>query len=215
MPITDTIPKPMIEIKGRPFLGHQISLLRKNGITEILLCVGYLREKIMDYFEDGSRFGVKIEYSIEEDFLGTGGALKKAERYLPKEFILLYGDSYLPVDYRAVVNFWSEHEVEGLVVCYDNRENIAQNNISLDSSKFVTLYNKRNPDKNMNYVEAGVALLKRKAIEDMPAGRAVSLEEEIFPVLIKRRCLMGYPADVRFYDIGTHKGLEEIEGALI
>lgn len=214
MPITDTIPKPMIEIKGRPFLGHQISLLRKNGITEILLCVGYLREKIMDYFEDGSRFGAKIEYSIEEGFLGTGGALKKAERYLPKEFILLYGDSYLPVDYRAVVNFWSEHKAEGLVVCYDNRENIAQNNISLDSSKFVTLYSKRNPDKNMNYVEAGVALLKKKAIEDIPAGRAVSLEEEIFPVLIKHGRLMGYPTDVRFYDIGTHKGLEEIEGVL-
>lgn len=213
-PVTDAIPKPMIEIRGRPFLEYQVNLLCRNDITEILLCVGYLKEIIMNYFEDGSRFGVKIEYSIEDDFLGTGGALKKAERYLPKEFILLYGDSYLPIDYRAVANFWSQNKIEGLVVCYDNRENIANNNIYLDSSKFVTVYNKRNPGKNMNYIEAGVMLLKKKVIENIPAGTAVSLEEEIFPFLIRRGCLMGYPTAVRFYDIGTHKGLKEIEGAL-
>lgn len=213
-PVTDIIPKPMIEIEGRPFLEHQINLLSKNGVTEILLCAGYLSEKITNYFGNGGRFGLKIDYSIEEGFLGTGGALKKAKKFLQKDFILLYGDSYLPIDYTQLVNSWSSCSSLGLVVCYDNKEGIAANNIYLDGEGFIREYNKSHPNKRMNCLEAGVIVFKKEVLETIADNRVISLEEEIFPLLIKQGKLRGYLTSQRFYDIGTPQGLEEMKGLL-
>src|SRR3989338_4912246 len=89
-PITDSIPKPMMPIGDKPFLYYLLEMLKKNKINEAVLCVGYLKEKIMDYFGDGSRFGLRLEYSAEEKFLGTAGALKLAEGLLPEDFVLMY-----------------------------------------------------------------------------------------------------------------------------
>ena len=213
-PLTDTIPKPMIEIKGKPFLQYQVELLRENGISEMLLCVGYLREKIMSYFGNGSKFNVRVEYSTERDFLGTGGALKIAEELLPANFVMLYGDSYLPIDYMELLDFWSQSGSANVVVCYDNNVKIAENNIYIDRSGTVIRYSKTHPDKDMNYVEAGVAVLKKEILDVLPKGEPVSLEEEVFPTLITEQKLRGYPTKQRFYDIGTHKGLHEIERVL-
>lgn len=215
-PLTDTIPKPMVEIKGKPFLQYQLELLKKNKVLDILICVGYLKEKIIDYFSDGSKFGVRIEYSAEKTFLGTGGALKIAEKQLDKDFILLYGDSYLPIDYIALADTWSgmQGAYAGMVVCYDNKDTIAKNNIYLDHKNIVKRYDKRNPGAEMNYVEAGVVTMNREVLRLVSGGKAVSLEEEIFPTLIKDRKLKGYPTNQRYYDIGSMQGLKEIEGVL-
>ncbi len=213
-PITDSIPKPMVKIKGRPFLEHQLELLKKNKIGEILLCVGYRKDAIMDYFGDGCRLGLTIEYSIENGFLGTAGALRQARDYLPADFILLYGDSYLPIDYLELMEFWARCSCNALTVCYDNSVKIAKNNIYLDPDGRIGSYNKRNPVTQANYVEAGVSVLRKEVLHLIPAGRAVSLEEEIFPVLIKTQQLNGYPTSQRYYDIGTPEGLAEIGGAL-
>lgn len=213
-PLTDAIPKPMVEIRGRPFLEYQLEQLKKYSITQILICAGYRKEKIIDYFGDGSRFNLKIEYSLEDDFLGTAGALKRAVNYLPEEFILLYGDSYLPIDYAELINFWFQSNLDfsGLVVCYENKIKITENNIYLDKKGIVREYHKRTPDKKMNYVEAGVLILKKEVLEIISQGEKISLEEEIFPILIKQKRLKGYPTAQRFYDIGTLKGLSELEG---
>lgn len=214
-PITDSTPKPMITIKGKPFLEYQLELLKKNKITEVLFCVGYRKDAIMDYFGDGSRMGLKIEYSIENRFLGTGGALKLAKKYLPADFILLYGDSYLPIDYTELARVWSECSCSGLVVCYDNSLGIDKNNVCLESDGRISSYNKRDPDINANYVEAGVSILRKEILQLIPVLRTVvSLEEEIFPALIKAGQLNGYPTSQRYYDIGTPERLREIEGAL-
>jgi len=213
-PLTDSTPKPMIRIKGKPFLEYQLELLRKNKITDILLCVGFFHDKIIDYFGNGSGFKVKIEYSIEETFLGTAGALKNAQGHLSGDFILLYGDSYLPIDYAQLLQFWFGCNASGFVVCYDNTLGIARNNISVDTDGWITSYNKRNPDTKANYIEAGVSILKKEVVDLIPEGRVVSLEEEIFPILIKRQQLKGYPTSQRYYDIGTPERLREIEGAL-
>jgi NDP-sugar pyrophosphorylase family protein len=213
-PITDSTPKPMIRIKGKPFLEHQLELLKKNKISEILFCVGYRKDAIMDYFGDGSRFGLTIEYSIENGFLGTAGALKLAEDHLPADFILLYGDSYLPIDYLELAEFWARCSCNALTVCYDNSVKIAENNIYLAPDGRIGAYSKRNPVTQANYVEAGVSVLRKEILNLIPAGRAVSLEEEIFPVLIKAQQLNGYPTSQRYYDIGTPARLKEIEGIL-
>lgn len=213
-PLTNSVPKSMIKINSKPFLHYLIELLKGNQITNFVFCVGYLKEKIMDDLGDGSRFGIKIEYSIEKDFLGTGGALKNAKGYLPDRFMLLYGDSYLPIDYAKLNEFCLMYNQEGVVVCYDNNEKIAENNISIDKTRMVTRYNKRNPDKDMNYLEAGVLVLKKEVLNLIPEGRAVSLEEEVFPILIKEKQLLAYPVSQRFYDIGTSVRLRQIEEVL-
>jgi NDP-sugar pyrophosphorylase family protein len=105
-PLTAKRPKAMVSIAGRPFLEYQIGLLRDAGIDDIVLCVGYLAEQIIDYFGDGSSFGVRLRYSVErERLLGTAGAVKQAEPLLTDIFFLTYGDSYLRLDYRAVWNY--------------------------------------------------------------------------------------------------------------
>ncbi|MFH1593299.1 MAG: nucleotidyltransferase family protein [Candidatus Omnitrophota bacterium] len=214
-PLTDNLPKPMVDIKGRPFLEHQIGLLKKSGISEILLCVGYLKESIIDHFQDGSQLGVKIEYSIEEEPAGTGGALIIAKDLLPEEFFLFNGDSYLPIEYSGLADFWYQcGSYAGVIVCYENTERIAKNNISLDSAGCVSEYDKRSQKKNLRYVDAGVSIFKKEILEMIPAGRVVSIEEEIFPLLIKEKRLIGYPTSQRYYDMGTPDRLREIEGAL-
>ncbi|MFA5157408.1 MAG: nucleotidyltransferase family protein [Candidatus Omnitrophota bacterium] len=214
-PLTDAVPKPMIRIKGRPFLEHQLELLKKNGITSFLLCVGYLKEAVIDHFGDGSRFGLKIEYSTEGSFLGTAGAIKQAEGLLPGEFILLYGDSYLPIDYAALVDAWFKRDCSGLVVCYDNSLHIAQNNIYLSPDNRIISYNKRSPDSRANYVEAGVSILKKEILGLIPPAGQVSLEEEIFPLLARDGLLKGYPTSQRYYDIGAPERLKSIEEVLL
>lgn len=214
-PITDSIPKPMMPIGDKPFLYYLLEMLKKNKINEAVLCVGYLKDKIMDYFGDGSRFGLRLEYSAEEEFLGTAGALKLAEGLLPEDFILFYGDSYLPIDYQALFDIWAGSKARALAVCYDNKLEIAGNNVFLDEAGFIRSYDKHRADKKMNYVEAGVILFKKDVLKLIPEDKAVSLEEDIFPELIKQGSLKGYPVSQRFYDIGTPRRLEEIKGALL
>ena len=213
-PLTDSIPKPMIPIKGKPFLQYQLELLRKHKIADILLCVGFLHDKIIDYFGDGSGFKVNIKYSVEDTFLGTAGALKNAKEYLSQDFLLLYGDSYLPIDYTLFLQAWYGCNARGLVACYDNALGIDKNNVYLDHEGKIGSYNKRDPDARANFVEAGVSILKKDILELIPAGKAVSLEEEIFPLMIKAGLLHGYPTSQRYYDIGTPQRLKQIEGAL-
>lgn len=213
-PLTDTIPKPMIAIRGKPFLQYQLELFRKHGIREVILCVGYLQEAITGYFGDGSAFGLQIAYSIEDGFRGTGGALQLAERLLPESFIVAYGDSYLPIDYTALAHFWLSCEAMGLVVCYDNDPRIAENNVSIDADGRIREYNKRRTSAGMNYVEAGVMILKKDVLKMIPAGGNSSLEEDIFPALIERGELLGYPTSERYFDIGTPERIRCAEGAL-
>lgn len=213
-PLTDSIPKPMIRIKGKPFLQYQLELLSKYNIADIILCVGFLHDTIIDYFGDGSGQNVSIRYSIEDIFLGTGGALKYAQEHLPQDFLLLYGDSYLPIDYTRLLESWYASGAQGLVVCYDNALGIDRNNVRLDPDGLIRSYNKRAPAEGANYLEAGASVLKKDILELIPSGKPVSLEEEIFPLLIKAGLLHGYPTPQRYYDIGTPERLKQIEGAL-
>src|SRR6185437_11438665 len=102
-PITETIPKSLVDIHGEPFIAHQLRLLKHHGITEVLLCIGYLGEQIVDKIGNGDRFGVQVSYAFDgPKLLGTAGAIKQALRQLPEYFFVLYGDSYLPCNYAAI-----------------------------------------------------------------------------------------------------------------
>jgi NDP-sugar pyrophosphorylase family protein len=121
-PITEKIPKSLVTVAGRPFLSHQIELLRGQGLRHLVLCIGHLGEMIQRDFGDGSKLGVKIDYSFDGPvLLGTGGALKKALPFLGPEFFVLYGDSYLPIDFNAVAASFKQSQKQALMTVYENQ----------------------------------------------------------------------------------------------
>ncbi|MCQ3944678.1 MAG: D,D-heptose 1,7-bisphosphate phosphatase, partial [bacterium] len=120
LPLTDSIPKPMVMIAGKPLLQYQIDLLKDNGFTEITLIVNYLGEKIKDYFQDGTKFGVKIDYVFETEPLGTAGTIGKMAKKLHEEFLVLYGDLLLNIDLKSLVKFHKKHKGLGTLVVHPN-----------------------------------------------------------------------------------------------
>ena len=210
-PITETIPKPMVTVAGAPYLAHQLKELGRQRITDIVLLTGYLGEQIEEYFGDGSDWGLQIRYSREPRPLGTGGALRLAEPLLAEEFLVIYGDSYLPIDYGAVLERLVNSTAVGVLVVYNNRLNdtSVKNNVDIDREGQVVRYEK--DGESLLYVEAGVLAFRRAVVNDVPPGIVVSLEKEVFPKLIARRSLVAYATDQRFYDIGTPSRLEAIE----
>jgi len=211
LPLTEVVPKPMVLVRGRPFLDYIVEYLAAQGFTRLLLLVGYLGSHVRDYFGDGSAFGVNIGYAWEEKPLGTGGALRAALPQLEENFLLLYGDSYLPIDYRALAGGFHRSTLPAMVVVYDNRcaDTGVQNNIAIDAQGLVTCYQKQSAGPGLRYVEAGVLCLSRTVIAGIPANTVVSLEQEVFPTLIARRQLASDVTSQRFFDIGTPARLEE------
>jgi NDP-sugar pyrophosphorylase family protein len=211
LPRTEVIPKPMVEVGGAPYLRHQLQLLADQEIRDIVLLTGYLGEQIESYFGDGSSMGLRIRYSREQSPLGTGGALRLARELLHDCFLLIYGDSYLPIRYADAIERLTSSGAEGLVVVYDNRlgDTSVKNNIELDDAGYVSRYEKDSPDR-LSFVEAGVLAFRRTVIAKIGEG-VVSLEKEIFPRLIAAKQLAALVTTERFYDIGTPDRLAAIE----
>jgi NDP-sugar pyrophosphorylase family protein len=204
----------MMDVDGRPFLEHLILRLKARGFDDFILLVGHLGEQIIQYFADGSELGVRVRYSVERELLGTGGALKQAEAMLDEMFMVVYGDSYLPLDYAEPLALFEASGRQGLITVYDNiRPKVAKNNVELGVDGLVKLYDKKAERSSMNGVEAGVFFLRREALTTLEPGK-FSLEQTIFPKLIKRGELLGYITSARFWDIGTPEGLDAARRAL-
>ena len=198
------IPKSMIDIEGKPFLEYQIKNLKKNSIKDIVLCVGHLSEKIEDYFLDGSRFGVNIKYSHDGDnLLGPIGAVKKAEDLLKDEFFILYGDTYLFVNYQKVYSFFSQNDKQGLMVVYKNNDKFDKSNISIDNN-MVTGFG----ENDAIYIDYGTSLLRKESLDIVPCNQMYSTGE-FFSNLIKKNELLALETKERFYHIGNPEALEE------
>lgn len=211
-PLTRTVPKPMVPIAGTPYLEHQLRLLADQSITDIVLLTGYLSEQIEDYFGDGTGFGLSIQYSREPSPLGTAGAIRQAADKLADAFLLIYGDSYLPIQYGDVLERLADSGAAGVVTVYDNQHDDTgvTNNIAVDAQGWITRYCKDQPDDpGLRYVEAGVLGLTAEVVKAIPEGK-VSLEQEIFPQLIAARRLRALITRQRFYDIGTPERLDKI-----
>ena len=216
-PVTMQIPKPMVPVAGAPYLEHQLRLLGEQGLSDVVLLTGYLGEQIEQYFGTGSRLGLELRYSREPAPLGTGGALREARHLLADDFLVIYGDSYLPIPYTNVVQRLRSSSAAGVVVLYHDRagETDVPGNVAIDARGIVTRYDKSDTnDPELRYVEAGVLALRKSVLDLVPASGVVSLEREIFPQLIARRDLVGLTTTQRFYDIGTPERLRAIEELL-
>jgi NDP-sugar pyrophosphorylase family protein len=207
-PLTDTIPKSLVVIHRKPFLQYQLELLRRHGITDIILCIGHLGDQIRGYFEDGWRFGVNIRYSQEgERLLGTAGAIKHAEPLLEDIFLLMNGDSFLMLDYRGIMDYFRGFRKLGLMVVYKNCDRYDRSNVVLEG-KLVKVYDRKQRTPGMIYIDEGLSVLRKEALELIPEGETVPIEF-LYQSLISRGDLLAYETSQRFYEIGSPEGLEE------
>lgn len=209
-PIIGKIPKAMISVHGKPFFEHQLRLLKQYGISDIVLCIGYLGEKINKHFGDGKKFGVKIKYSEEtEGLLGTAGAIKKARDLLDDVFFVTYGDAYLILDYQNVMRYFKKTNKLGLMVVYKNFDRYDKSNVVVEKG-LVKIYSKKRKAPNMVYIDFGVSVLRKKALGLIPEGKVADLEE-LYQELIRRKELLAFETGQRFYEIGSPEGLKEFE----
>jgi NDP-sugar pyrophosphorylase family protein len=213
-PLTKEIPKPMVPVAGVPYLERQLHLVACQGLRDVVILTAYLGDQIEDYFGDGSRLGLSIRYSREREPLGTGGALREARELLDGVFVILYGDSYLPIDYAPIGRQLAASDAVGALVLYRDHcgEMDVPCNVALGENGRILRYDKTAAGSpELRYIEAGVLALRREALALMPSEGKVSLEQELFPRLIERRALIGLPTQQRFYDIGTRDRLKVIE----
>jgi NDP-sugar pyrophosphorylase family protein len=212
-PITEKIPKSLVEVAGQPFLAHQLELLRTNQVTQIILCVGYLGEMIQRRFGDGSEYGLNIRYSYDgPDLLGTGGAIRKALSLLPRSFLVLYGDSYLPIDYQAVAQAYAKSGQPALMTVFANQDAWDKSNVWFEHGE-IKLYSKKRRLPEMRYIDYGLSVCSRSLFESSSGEQAFDLAA-LFERLSEKRQLAGFEVQHRFYEIGSHLGLQELDRLL-
>jgi len=209
-PITERIPKVLIPVAGKPFLTHQLALLRKQGITRAVLCVGHLGEMVQREYGDGSAHGVKLDYSFDGPvLLGTGGALKRALPPLGEKFFVLYGDSYLPGDFRPIAEFFERSRKLGLMSVYRNEGRYDTSNVVFGDGE-IKIYDKKKQLPEMRHIDYGLSLFRASAFDQWPADKPFDLAE-VMQRLVAQKQLAGFEVSERFYEIGSHAGLAELE----
>lgn len=212
-PITEKIPKLLVDVAGEPFFSHQIELLKKNGLTKIVLCVGYLGEQIVAQYGDGAKWGVQIDYSFDgEKLLGTGGALIRALPKLGAAFYVLYGDSYLPIDYQAVGRAFLDSGQPGLMTVFENHEAYDASNVWFEDGR-IRLYSKKEKLPQMRHIDYGLGVFRADAFAACPRGAVVDLAT-VQSALSREGRLAGYELRERFYEIGSPAGLKELDALL-
>ncbi len=212
-PITEKVPKLLVEVAGEPFFSHQIRLLKKAGLTKIVLCVGYLGEKIVELYGDGSAWGVEIRYSFDgPKLLGTGGALIQALPELGDAFYVLYGDSYLPIDYLAVGDHFRKSGRLGLMTVFENHGRYDSSNVEFAEGE-IKVYDKKNKTPAMHHIDYGLGIFRAAAFDGFPRDAVVDLAA-VQGALVARHQLAGYEMPERFYEIGSHEGIRELDTLL-
>lgn len=212
-PISQDTPKSMVDVAGEPFIAHQLRLVAAKGARSIVVCHGVLGEQIEDFVGSGAAFGLSVRYSHDGDsLLGTGGALHKALPLLGPEFMVLYGDSYLDTDYAAVVAAFHSCSDLGLMTVYRNEGRWDRSNIEFLDSRIVA-YDKGAPTPAMHYIDYGLSVLRADALTSWPANDVFDLAD-VFRRLIEARALAGYEVRERFYEIGSHAGLDGLSRTL-
>jgi NDP-sugar pyrophosphorylase family protein len=212
-PITERIPKSLVSVAGKPFLAHQLDLLQSRGLRRAVLCVGYLGEMIQRDFGDGNAFGLRLDYSFDGPKpLGTGGAIKRALPLLGDEFFVLYGDSYLPVEYRPIAEFFRHSGKLGCMTVYRNEGRYDTSNVVFRDGE-IAVYDKKNRPPEMRHIDYGLSLFKAAVFNSCSADEPFDLAE-VMSKLVRQKQLAGFEVQERFYEIGSPAGLSELETLL-
>jgi len=212
-PITENIPKSLVEVAGRPFAEHQIELLRARGVSDIVFVVGHLGEMVQDVIGDGSRWGVRVRYVFDgERPLGTGGAVRAALAELGDAFFVIYGDSYLACDYAAIEQAFFSSGKMGLMTVFRNDDRWDRSNVLFDQGRILR-YDKAARIPGMRHIDYGLGVFRHAAFDNRSAGEAFDLVA-VYQDLLARDDLAGFEVHERFFEIGSHAGLEETQAHL-
>jgi NDP-sugar pyrophosphorylase family protein len=207
-PMTETVPKSLLEVNGEPFAVHQLRLLQANGIRRVVICIGHLGALVQRAIGDGGALGLEVDYSVDGPvLLGTAGAIKNALPKLGKTFFVMYGDSYLPCDYAAISRNFESAGVLGMMTVFRNEGKWDASNVEFAAGKIVA-YSKANRNPRMRYIDYGLGVFRAEAFDILPVGEASDLAE-LYMDLLRRRQLAAYEVTERFYEIGSPEGLRE------
>lgn len=208
-PLTAGIPKALVDVNGEPFIAHQLRLLRSNGIERVVYCAGYRGEMIREYVGTGARFGLTVEFSFDGPaLLGTAGAITRALPLLGASFFVLYGDSYLPCDYRAVQREFVESRKPALMTVFRNEDRWNRSNVEFAGGRILA-YDKTHPTARMHHLDYGLGVFTPRAFGEVPSGAPSDLAR-VYGELLHRGELAAFEVDQRFYEVGSFEGLEEI-----
>jgi NDP-sugar pyrophosphorylase family protein len=208
-PLTERVPKSLLDVAGKPFAVRQIELLRQHGLTDIVFCVGYLGDQIEGALGDGAQYGVKLSYvSDGPQPLGTGGALRRALPLLEDAFLVLYGDSYLQCDYQAIVRAFHESGKDGLMTVFHNVSKWDRSNVIFRGGRIIS-YDKKAHSPEMRHIDYGLGVLKTSIVAAYPSQTPLDLAT-IYQDLLAQDALAGFEVKDRFYEIGSVAGLEEL-----
>ena len=212
-PITETIPKALVTVAGAPFLAHQLRLLHSAGLRRIIICAGYLGEMIEAEIGDGTSFELRIEYSFDGPLLlGTGGALKRALPLLGRRFFVLYGDSYLPIDYGKAALAFASDDKQGLMTVYRNEGRWDASNVQFEAGQILR-YDKKQRTPEMHHIDYGLGILRAESLASWPDNEPFDLAD-VYRRLLSENQLSGYEVTERFYEIGSAEGLAELDAFL-
>jgi NDP-sugar pyrophosphorylase family protein len=213
-PVTETVPKVLLEVAGKPFLDHQLALLREQGVEEVVLCVGYLGELIRDRYQDGRSHGIRISYSFDGDkLLGTGGAIRKALPLLGEAFFVMYGDSYLRIDFGQVESAFRHLGKPGLMTLFHNRDLWDVSNVSYASGT-IRRYDKKFRGPDMQHIDYGLSVFRAEVFREYSPDEVLDLAQ-VMRTLVDRGDMAGFEASERFYEIGSPDGWRELDQFLI
>ncbi len=207
-PYTETMPKSLLDVHGKPFLARQLECLAERGARKVVLCIGHLGSKIRQRIGTGENFGLEVLYSDEgQTLLGTGGALKKALPVLGEKFLVLYGDSLLEIDYAAVEQAFLRSGRKGLMTVYRNEGRLDASNVLFAEGR-IQRYDKTGRVPEMRHIDYGLGALSAAAFHGLPEGARVDLAQ-VYQDLLSEDQLAGYEVFQRFYEIGSPAGLAD------
>jgi len=213
-PLTEKVPKSMLSVAGEPFVAHQLRLLARQDVRDIVVCVGYLGEQVRDYVGDGSAFGCHVDYVFDGDKLkGTGGAIKGALPLLGDHFFIMYGDSYLPTSFARVHDFYHSSEMPGLMTVFHNENKWDVSNVDFREGRILS-YDKRTPTASMKYIDYGLGILRAESFSAWGDDEIFDLAR-VYESLVAKGQLAGIEIQERFFEIGSHEGLGETDGLLL
>ena len=206
-PYTKSLPKPMLPLGGKPILEYEIEWVKKNGIKEIVLCVSYLRNKIEDYFGDGKKFGVKIEYAISKKPLATAGQLKTAEKFIDDTFVCLYGDSIYNFSLRNMIKHHKKSRANVTMSLFDYRFNLKYGVIDTKKSGQVTAWNEK-PEFSAK-INIGCYLMEPEVLKLIPKNKEYGMDDVIRKVLSRKKKVSSVTSKNGFIDIGDKDTYEK------
>jgi N-acetyl-alpha-D-muramate 1-phosphate uridylyltransferase len=207
-PLTETIPKALVDFHGEPFVAHQLRLLSGMGIRHVVMCIGFLGSMIRAAVGTGETFGLVVEYSEDGPaLLGTAGAVRRAIPLLGESFFVLYGDSYLPCDYAAVQRAFELNGKDGLMTVYRNEGRLDASNVEFQGGQIV-IYDKKQRTATMNHIDYGLGVFHKRAFDTVGEGWADLAG--VYQTLLRRGQLAAYEVPQRFYEIGSAQGIEEL-----